>query len=627
MRFGEVFGIAINREGAVFISDGQQGKIWRVEQNGSATLLTDKLDTPSALAIDKDNFLIVADSGTHTIKRINPTNGEIAAIAGIENQSGFADGAANQALFRAPIGVAAAENKIYVADSYNDRIRVVENGTVKTLAGGERGFAEGAAAKFDTPSGVAVLADSSVLVADSGNRRIRKIDASGMVSTFAGNGEAGSRDGLSDEAQFFEPVGISVAHNGAIFVADAGANNVRVFGNRLAPFWETLSGNGRGTVDADLENAKFNRPANVAISGDGKLFVADSANKLVRVVTSENEKIGAAISPETAGNLFLSTEQMRAGGEPRWTYNPPERPRDVAGTFGELRGEIKKPGDTAWFHNGLDIAGGYGETAYFIRDEKVLLPLAVADFDARNNRERLRMPTIGYIHLRLGRNASGKAFDDARFLFEKKGDKLTGLRVPRGSKFKAGEAIGTLNPFNHVHLIAGETGAEMNALAALVLPGAKDTIAPKIEKTALFDENWNEKKSNEPLRGRIRIVARAFDQMDGGSERRRLGVYRLGYQVFKAEGAPVSDKLETISFERLPDSEAANLVYAVGSQSGYTPETIFNYMVSNQIKDGAAREDFFDTTKLSNGDYKIRVFAADFFGNESAQELNFKIAN
>jgi len=129
------------------------------------------------------------------------------------------------------------------------------------------------------------------------------------------------------------------------------------------------------------------------------------------------------------------------------------------------------------------------------------------------------------------------------------------------------------------------------------------------------------------LRGRIRIAARGFDQMDGGSSRRKLGIYRLGYQVLKADNSPISDKLETISFERLPDSEAANLVYAVGSQSGYTPETVFNYIVSNRIKDGAAVEDFLDTTKLPNGDYKIRVFAADFFGNETLQELNLKIQN
>lgn len=626
MRFGEVFGAAINQSGTVFVSDGAQGKIWRVEKSGETSLVTDKLDTPSALALDKDDSLIAADSGSHTIKRINPATGETTILAGIENQSGFADGAANAALFNAPIGVAVSENKIYVADTYNDRIRVIENGTVKTLAGGEKGFADGAGAKFDTPCGVAVLPDNSLLVADTGNRRIRKIEAGGAVSTFAGTGEAGANNGFSNEASFIEPIGILIDGN-AIYIADAGANSIRAFNRRLAPFWETVAGSGRGTADGALENAKFNRPTSLAIDDAGNLLIADSANKLLRIVQPENSNLGAQISAEIARSLFLSPAEMRERGSPRWTFDPPNRPRDVAGTFGELRGAILKAGDAAWFHNGLDIAGAPGETAFFIRDEKVLRPIAVEDFDNRNNRERLRMQTIGYIHLRLGRDANNKPFGDKRFLFQTENGKLAGLRVPRGAHFRAGERIGTLNPFNHVHLIAGETGAEMNALDALVLPGARDTLAPKIEKVTFFDENWNEIKTGEPLRGRVRIAARGFDQMDGGSARRRLGIYRLGYQILKSDNSPISDKLETVSFERLPDSEAVNLVYAVGSQSGYSPETVFNYIVSNRIKDGAAAEDFFETTKLPDGDYKIRVFAADFFGNETAQDVNLIVRN
>ena len=76
-----------------------------------------------------------------------------------------------------------------------------------------------------------------------------------------------------------------------------------------------------------------------------------------------------------------------------------------------------KTDDTeAWFHNGLDIPAGYGETARFIRDEKVLDPDAVENFDTL--RELIRMPTIGYVHIRIGRDASGNTYDDGRFLFD-----------------------------------------------------------------------------------------------------------------------------------------------------------------------------------------------------------------
>lgn len=629
LRFGEVFGIAIDKDGMFFVSDGANGKIYRIEQNGATNLITDKLDTPSGIVVDKDSLIIVADAGTHTIKRVNPANGEISLVAGVENKAGFADGATNSALFNAPLGIAISEGKIFVADTYNDRLRIIENGTVRTLAGSEKGFGDsvtGLEAKFDTPCGVAIEKDGSVLVADTGNRRIRRITADGTVSTFAGNGEWGTKNGWNFQATFAEPIGIAIDEFGAIYVSDAGANAIRVFGRRFAPFWETLSGkNGRGTLDGELSKAEFNRPTNAAIDSTGRILVADSANKLVRVVASEKGKLGNQISPETVRSLFLSAEQLRTTGEPRWTYNPPDKPRDVAGTFGELRGEIKTPADYARFHNGLDIAGATGETARFIRDEKVLRPVAAENFG--NLRELLRMPTIGYIHINLGREANGKTFEDARFLFTWDANgKPNSVRVPRGSKFKSGEPVGTLNPMNHVHLIAGETGAEMNAFAALVLPGAKDTIAPKIEKIILFDENWREIKSNESLRGQVRIVVNSFDQMDGNAARRRLGVYKLGFQILDLQNTAVlrfEQPKMTISFEKLPRADgAANLVYAIGSR-----DNVFNYIVSNFAQSGAAREDFFDTSLLPNGEYKIRVFAADFFGNQTTQDLPIKIIN
>ena len=77
----------------------------------------------------------------------------------------------------------------------------------------------------------------------------------------------------------------------------------------------------------------------------------------------------------------------------------------------------------------------------------------------------------------------------------------------------------------------------------------------------------------------------------------------------------------------MPENEAANLVYAIGSASGATGETVFNYIVSNFVQNGTAREDFFDTTVLPDGDYRLRIFAADFFGNETARDLSFKIEN
>jgi hypothetical protein len=204
-----------------------------------------------------------------------------------------------------------------------------------------------------------------------------------------------------------------------------------------------------------------------------------------------------------------------------------------------------------------------------------------------------------------------------------------------------------LNNQNHVHLIAGRAGAEFNALAALELPGLKDTVAPVIEKegVTLLDHQGREfnvisssSKDVEgagnadgvlAVQGDVRIIVRAFDQMDGNAARRRLGLYRLGYQVLRQDGSPVpdfSEPLVTISFESLPeDARTAGIAYAEGSKSGATGETIFAYIVTNRVRDREAVEDFWHTSNLPQGDYILRVFAEDFFGNRATRDLLVRI--
>lgn len=621
--FGEPFGAAI-KNNEIYLSDGAQGKIFRIAKNGAINLFSDKFDTPSQIVFDAEGNLIIADSGTHTIKKVKP-NGEIEIVAGVENQSGFKDSAANESLFNAPIGVAAFESKIYVADTYNDKIRIIENGQVSTI-GGEKGFADGAGnqAKFDTPNGLSVWTDGRILVADAGNRRIRVIETDGNVWTLAGNGNQNLKDGLLKDAEFVQPVAVAVDEFKTIYVADG--NAIRVIGKRFFPLVETISNDRRGFADGGLKLARFNRPSGLALDERGNLFVADSENKVLRVFTGED--FGREISEDERKSLRFSPEEFRKLAEPRWSYDPPEKTREIAGTMGEIRGEMKDKNSTLYFHNGLDIVGGYGETARFIRDEKVLNPFAAQNFGTL--RELLRMPTLGYIHIRLGRDENGEIFDDARFQFRKDGEKLDGVRVPRGAKFKAGEVIGTLNPMNHVHLIAGNSGAEMNALDALVLPGVSDERSPTIENVTLFNENWQEFETETTserikLSGKTRIVVRAYDQMDGNAERRRLGVFRVGYQILKADETPVSDIDWTISFERLPEPEAVKFVYAVGSQSGATGETVFNYIATNRVNGDSFGEDFLKVGELENGDYILRVFAADFFGNTASKDVKIEI--
>jgi hypothetical protein len=321
-------------------------------------------------------------------------------------------------------------------------------------------------------------------------------------------------------------------------------------------------------------------------------------------------------------------EQFRTLQPPRWPFDPPERPRDVAGTVGEIRGEIPEQDDEPRFHNGLDITGGYGETVRFIRDEKVLQPLAAANFGTL--REILRMPSLGYIHLRLGRDLSTKPFGDPRFQFltDPLG-KITGVRVPRGAHFQAGEPVGTLNAMNHVHLIAGRTGAEMNALDALILPGLSDTKPPVIENVRFLDVNGVEfPKDNSgvaQLTAKTRVVMRAFDQMDASAPRRRLGLYRASYQLLRPDHTPLGDIQWNLSFARMPANESVRLVYDDGSRSGAHGETIFHYILTNRVDGDTFSEGYLDPATLDAGIYIVRVIAADHAGNQTYADTQIEV--
>ncbi len=641
------FGVAVDRDGNIFVSDGKRGKIHRISssENTTAPIIASNLEMPSAIAVAPDGSLIVANTGAQTIVRVDPKNGGTAIIAGANGISGFVDGTANEARFNGPVGVAVGkDNTIYVADTYNDSIRAIHpDGRVSTLAGGhEPGFKDGAGtdARFDTPCGITVAPDGALLVADTGNHRIRRVTMNGAVTTIAGTGEATERDGAPMDAAFAEPTAIAMRDANSFYVADAAGNTVRLCdpGNQREPASVTTIAGGYplGLNDGALSAVKLNRPTGLAvIQGWRKnaLVFADSGNGLVRAFETEGFQVGYQAKPETA---LLRAADIRAAVPPRWPYNPPDQPREIAGTFGEVRGE-RAPEHDAWFHNGLDLPGAYGETVRAIFSERVSRPLSVEG--VATPRERLRLPLIGYIHVRIGRDQNDQPLTpgDSGISFRRdENGGVTGVRVRRGTRINAGDPLGTLTKLNHVHLIAGPTAGEINALAALQLPGIADKIAPVIESVALLNEQWQPfapdgiKAPRLPVSGRVRIVVRAFDQADGNVNYRRLGIYKLSYTLLKSDGSPApgfDQPRENIVFERLPATpNAVPLAYAEGSQSGYSGATIFAYIATNIVRDGEAREDFWDTALLPPGDYLVRVIAEDFFGNRVQRDVPVAVA-
>jgi len=213
-------------------------------------------------------------------------------LAGAAGASGSTDGTGAAARFLYPEGAAVdASGNLYVADTGNGTIRkVTPAGVVTTLAGtaGAAGSTDGTgtAARFNTPSGVAVDGSGNVYVADSVNNTIRKLTPAGVVTTLAGTaGAAGSTDGTGVSARFNQPFGIAVDGSGNVYVSDR--TNCTIRKVTPAGVVTTLAGTAgvQNFNDGTGGAAAFFEPEGIAVDGNGNVYVADSGNELIRKVT------------------------------------------------------------------------------------------------------------------------------------------------------------------------------------------------------------------------------------------------------------------------------------------------------------------------------------------------------
>jgi sugar lactone lactonase YvrE len=625
-RFSEPFGIVAAPDGAIFVADaGHAHRIRRIAPDGHVSTVAGgtrgfhdgvgsaaAFSTPSGLALSPDGALYVADTGNHAIRRMTP-DGSVSTVAG-DGVPGYADGPAHQARFNGPIGIAIApDGRIFVSDTYNDRIRVIGvDGIVTTLAGsGQPGANDGIAegASFDTPTGLAVDARGLLHVADTGNRAVRVVDLHGQVTTPAwayGDG-------------FFRPLGVAVGPDDELYVADEGGRIVAI---RPDGAIRMIAGNSVGFRDGSGATAQFRRPSGIALLRPGHLVVADAGNALVRAVTATSQAglqlpTSPAIRPRFDADAFALTPLL-------WPVGPFADPHEIAGSFGEVRGDQQER-----FHVGIDVRVEQGTRVYAVRDGIVSSPISNNGVGALD--EWLRIGDLTYVHLRAGRTRNA-LLDWSRFAATYDGRKLLRLRVKRGAQFATGDLIGTVNRFNHVHMNVGWAGEEQNPLR-FRLVRFEDTVAPTIPPDGIrvYDESWRLQTTRVHNRllvaGRVRIVIDAWDQTDDNTPSRRLAPYELGYQLLREDGSPAAGfekRRASVRFDRLGlDPAASRMVYGAGSGIPFYGgrRTRYLYIVTNRLDGGQASEGFWDSGRVPSGNYILRAWAADVSGNKVERDL------
>ena len=298
-QFNSPSGVATDVQGNIYVADYNNNRIRKITQAGVVSTLagsgtagfadgngsTAQFNGPFGIATDTHGNIYVADFVNQRIRKISPA-GVVSTLAG--STPGFTDGSGISAQFSYPTGVAAdGQGNIYVADSFNQRIRKISPaGVVSTLAGSIYGFADGngSTAQFKYPEGVATDVQGNIYVGDQTNNRIRKITPAGDVSTFAGSTQ-GFADGNGTSAKFYAPLGVATDARGDIYVADSFNQRIR----KISPAGEviTLAGTAAGGfADGSGSAAEFNAPAGVATDAQGnKIYVADTQNNRIRLIT------------------------------------------------------------------------------------------------------------------------------------------------------------------------------------------------------------------------------------------------------------------------------------------------------------------------------------------------------
>ena len=309
-------GVTVDSAGNLYIGDSSNNRIRRVDASGNISTFAGtgagsfggdggaatsaQLNFPNGLVVDSAGNLYFADENNHRIRRVDAA-GNISTVAGtgaggIFGAFGGDGGPATSAAFRYPPNIALdSAGNLYIADYGNRRVRKVDaSGNISTIAGtGAAGFSgDGGpanAAPVDGPTGIALDSAGNIYIADTNNHRIRKMDPAGIISTIAGTGSAGfgGDGGPATAAQINFPRHIALDGAGNLYIADA--SNHRIRRVDASGIISTIAGTGSGGFSGDggaPTSAQINDPRGIAVDSASRyIYIADSDNNRIRRIS------------------------------------------------------------------------------------------------------------------------------------------------------------------------------------------------------------------------------------------------------------------------------------------------------------------------------------------------------
>jgi sugar lactone lactonase YvrE len=340
-RFGALSALAVDGKGNVYVTDfanlpippsgkfvkpGPSGLVRRIDAAGVVSTFAGhsndpsaspdgigasaRFESPSGVVADRSGTLYVVDSSANTVRQIS-ADGVVTTLAGKAGVSGHQDGRGAEALFSNPSAIARdGSGTLYVTDTASSVVRkITRDGVVSTLAGapGVRGSVDGlgAAARFSTPTYIAIDGAGDLLVTDEWANNIRKITPAGEVTTWANKtGQRGSTDGPAEQARFVVPAGIAIDYAANVYVCDYGNRTIR----KITPAGMVSTFAGRAnfgpkrtprSADGIGPSAEFASPLAITVDDAGNLYVADG--NAIRRITPNGVVTTAAGVADQAG--------------------------------------------------------------------------------------------------------------------------------------------------------------------------------------------------------------------------------------------------------------------------------------------------------------------------------------